>query len=205
MKKYTSFKEQKGARYIQNVCFGIIIFSCFLFNKPCLRLLLICFARKIKGLYQSSFRNEIDFTNIMNVSPHILAKNQNFRKLRHSFVDGRAMITTTLISSYHWKTLVPFCLPNSWKRTFKTNSELLLNQTKKQFMPSKTTVNWLFNCLCYLVTYEFHSESKLCSLPEYQGLNSKQVPYLKFKSPAERLSVSLETNWLWVQIPMLAI
>ena len=126
-------------------------------------------------------------------------------KLRHGFMDEKAMITTTLISSYHWKTLVPFCLRNSWKRTFKTNSELLLNQTKKQFMPSKTIVNWLFNGLYYLVTYEFHSESKLCSLPEYQGLNSKQVPYLKFKSPAERLSVSLETNWLWVQIPMLAI
>ena len=30
--------------------------------------------------------------------------------MRHSFVDERALITTTLISSCHWKTLVPFCL-----------------------------------------------------------------------------------------------
>ena len=138
MKKYTSFKEQKGARYIQNVCFGIIIFSCFLFNKPCLRFLLICFARKIKGLYQSSFRNEIDFTNIMNVSPHILAKNQNFRKLRHSFVDGRAMITTTLISSYHWKTLVPFC---SQKKRLET-AFLTLTVSNLKIVQKKKLCHW---------------------------------------------------------------
>ena len=46
----------------------------------------------------------------MNVSPNILAKNYIFKELRHGFVDERALITTTLISSCHWKTLVPFCL-----------------------------------------------------------------------------------------------
>ena len=30
--------------------------------------------------------------------------------MRHSFVDERALITTTLISSFHWETLVPSCL-----------------------------------------------------------------------------------------------
>ena len=65
-------------------------------------------------------------------------------KMRHSFMDKKAMITTTLIPSY---TLVPFCLPHSWKPTFKTNSELLINHTKKQFVPSKITINWLFNCM----------------------------------------------------------
>ena len=45
---------------------------------------------------------------IMNVSPNILAKNQHFKKLRDGFVDERAMITTTLKSSCHWKTLVLF-------------------------------------------------------------------------------------------------
>ena len=44
----------------------------------------------------------------MNVFRNILAKNQNFKKLRHSFVDERALKTTTLISSCHWKTLLPF-------------------------------------------------------------------------------------------------
>ena len=43
--------------------------------KPCLRFLLICFVREIKDFYQSFLENEIDFMNIMNVSPNILAKN----------------------------------------------------------------------------------------------------------------------------------
>ena len=30
--------------------------------------------------------------------------------MRHGLVDERALITTTLISSCHWKTSVPFCL-----------------------------------------------------------------------------------------------
>ena len=46
----------------------------------------------------------------MNISPNILDKNQNFEKLKHDFVDERAMVTTTLLSSSHWKTFVPFCL-----------------------------------------------------------------------------------------------
>ena len=37
------------------------------------------------------------------------------------------------------------------KMNFKTNCELLQNHTENQFMPSKTTVNWLFNNICYLV------------------------------------------------------
>ena len=90
--------------------FGIIVFSCLSSTKPCLRFLLICFDREIKGFYQSSFGNEVDFTDIMNVSPNILAKNQNFKKLRQAFVDKRAMITTALTSFCHRKTLVPFCL-----------------------------------------------------------------------------------------------
>ena len=43
-------------------------------------------------------------------SPNILAKNQNFKKLTHGFVDEGSIITIPLISSCHWKTLVPFCL-----------------------------------------------------------------------------------------------
>ena len=76
LKKFTSFEEQKGTRYIQgNNYFGIIIFSSLSSTKPCLRFLLICFAREIKGFYQSSIGNEVDFTNIMNNFPNILAKN----------------------------------------------------------------------------------------------------------------------------------
>ena len=70
----------------------------------------ISFDREIEGFYQSSLGNEVDFTDIMNVSLNILAKNWNFKKLKHGFVDKRAVITTALKSSCHRKTLVPFCL-----------------------------------------------------------------------------------------------
>ena len=76
LKKCTTFEEQKGTRYIRgNVYFGSIVFSCLLSTKLCLRFLLICFDREIEGFYQSSLGNEVDFRDIMNVSPNILAKN----------------------------------------------------------------------------------------------------------------------------------
>ena len=40
--------------------------------------------------------------------PKYLTLNWYFKKLRHPFVDEWALITTTLISSCHWKTFVPF-------------------------------------------------------------------------------------------------
>ena len=87
-----SFEEQKSTRYIRgNVYFGIIVFNCLSSTKPCLIFILIWFAREIKGFYQSSLGNEVGFRDIMNVSPGILAKNQNFEKLRHDFVDERVI------------------------------------------------------------------------------------------------------------------
>ena len=147
MKKCTSFEEQKGTRYIrENVYFGIIIFSCLSSTKSCLGFLLNCFVREIKGFYQSSLGNEADFRDIMNVSPNILAKNWNFKKLRRGFVDKRALITTTLISCCHWKTLYLFaCERKDLKRTFTINSKLSQNRTEKQIVPCKTIVNCLFN------------------------------------------------------------
>ena len=74
--KCTSFEEEKGTRYIrEKVYFGIIIFSSLLSTKPCLRFLLNCFVWDIKGFYQSSLGNDIDFRDVMNFSPNILAKN----------------------------------------------------------------------------------------------------------------------------------
>ena len=113
LEKCTKFEEQKGARYIRgNVYIGIIVFSCLSYTKPFLRFLLNCFVREIKGFYQSSFENQVDFWAIMHVSLNILTKTSNFEKLRHCFVDERAMNTTTLMSCWHWKTLAPFCLRN---------------------------------------------------------------------------------------------
>ena len=132
LKKCFSFDEQKGRRYIRGkVYFGIIVFSCLSSTKPCLRFLLICFAWEIKGFYQSSLGNEVDFKDIINVSPNILAKIWNFKKLRHFFVGERAIITIT-ISSCHLKTLLPFCLQKkTWKHIFNTNIELSQNRTEK--------------------------------------------------------------------------
>ena len=142
MKRCTSFEVQKGTRYIRrDVYFAIIVFSCLSSTKACLRFILICFARDIKDFYQSSLENKVDFRDIMNVLPNIFTKNLNFKKQKLGFVDERALITATLISSCHLKILVPFYL----QKIFNTNSELSQNHTKKQFMPSKTTLNWLFN------------------------------------------------------------
>ena len=55
--------------------FGIITFSCLSSTRSCFRFLLSCFVREIKGFYQSSLGNEVDFKDIMNVSPNIFAKN----------------------------------------------------------------------------------------------------------------------------------
>ena len=132
----------------------IISFNCLSSIRPCLRFLLNCFAWEIRGFYQSSLGNEVYFRDIMNVSPNILAKNKNFKKLRQGFVDERALITMTLISSCHSKTLEPFFL---WKKrpekAFLTLiSELSQNRTEKQIRLFKTTVNCLFNDRwCYLV------------------------------------------------------
>ena len=76
LKKCTTFEEQKGTRYIRgNVYYDFIIFSCLSSTKVCLRFLLICFDRGVKGFYQSSLGDEVDFTDIMTVFPNILVKN----------------------------------------------------------------------------------------------------------------------------------
>ena len=49
-------------------------------------------------------------------------------KLRHCFVDERALITTTLLSSCHWKTFAPFCLRK--KRPEKAFLTLTVNYRK---------------------------------------------------------------------------
>ena len=144
MKKCTSLEEQNDWRYIGgNVYFSSVAFSCLSSTKRCQN----CFVLEIKGFYQIFLGNEVDFSDIINVSPNILAKNWNFKKLRHRCVDERALITTILISSCHWKTLAPLLLlkEKTWKHIFNPNSELSRNCTEEQIMPSKTTINWRFS------------------------------------------------------------
>ena len=67
-------------------------------------------------------------------------------------VDERALKTTTLIYSCHWKALVPFCLRmKTPENAFLT---LIVNYRKiiqKNIMSSETSINWLFNEVYYLV------------------------------------------------------
>ena len=60
----------------------------------------------------------------MNISPNILAKNQNFKKLRHAFVDERAMITGKPL--YLFISLIQFLLSESfiWKLEKNTSGFL---------------------------------------------------------------------------------
>ena len=81
----------------------------------------------------------------MNVSPNILAKNQNFRRVRHGFVDERALITTTYLPVTGNPYTYLFAKGKILKRIFNTNSELSQNRTEKQIMPLKQTVDCLFN------------------------------------------------------------
>ena len=69
----------------------------------------------------------------MIVSPDILAKNQNFKKLIHTFVNEIVLKTKTLISSCPWKTLVLFSLRKKRPENafFNTNSKLSQNRTEE--------------------------------------------------------------------------
>ena len=95
--KCTSFEEQKGTR-ISGEMFILTLLASALFHLQKLSSDLFLFCWETKGSYQSSL-NEVNFRDIMNVSPNILT---------NCFVDERTLITTTLISSCHSDTLVLF-------------------------------------------------------------------------------------------------
>ena len=126
LKKCTSLEEKKGKRYIQgNIYFGIIVFNCLSTTKPCPRFVFICFAWEINGFLQSSSGNEVDFREIMNISPNILAKNLNFKKLRQfwrTVLEIKEQLITISISSS--KILLPLLLAKekTWKHIFNTIS-----------------------------------------------------------------------------------
>ena len=106
----------------------------------------------MKRLYQSPLGNKVDFRDIMNVSPNILAKSRNFQKLRHGFVDEIALKKNDIDMFLLLKNVCIFLLAKekTCKRIFNTNSELSQNHTEKQIMVSDTKINWFFNDLCYL-------------------------------------------------------
>ena len=72
----------------------------------------------MKGSYHSSLGNEVEIRHIMNVCP------KSWIKIKIS----KNRDAKTLISSYHWKTLVPFCLQK--KRPENAFLTLILNYRK---------------------------------------------------------------------------
>ena len=155
MKKWTNFEEQKGTRYIRgNFYFDIIVFSCLSSTKSYLRFLLICFTQEIKGFYQSSLGNEIDFIGIMNVSTRYLGYKLKFKKTETQICKWKSNDYNDINIFLSTENTCTFLLvkEKTWKSIFNTHSKLPQNRTEKQIMPFNTTVNWLFNYLWrYLV------------------------------------------------------
>ena len=174
MKKCTSFEEKKVTRYIrENVYFDITIFSCLSSTKPCLRFILICFAREIKGFYQSSLRNKVDFREIMNVSPNILAKKLKSQKTKTRFCRWKSTDINDINIFLSLENPCTFLLAKekTLKRIFNTNIELSQNRSEKQTMPFKTAVNWLFNDIwCCLVIVCFNWEIGVFQKTVVKGL-----------------------------------
>ena len=59
---------------------------------------------------------------------------------------------------------------NTWKHLFNTNIELLQNLTKKLVMLFKTTLNGLFNDICYLVIGSFDGKIGIFQQAVVRGL-----------------------------------
>ena len=61
--------------------------------------------------------------------------------MRHGFIDEKALTTTTLISSCHWKTLAPFSL---WKkRPENAFLTLIVNYPKIACPPKQRQTDYL--------------------------------------------------------------
>ena len=101
------------------IYFDIIVFSSLSSSKSFVKFLNIFLLRRLKAFIR--FHEEKSWNHKHGVRfPKYLSSRLNFRKLRHGFVNERAMITTTLMSSCDWKTLVTFCLQKKiWEYIFK--------------------------------------------------------------------------------------
>ena len=104
----------------------------------------------------------------MNVFPSILAKNKNFKKLRQCFVDERALITTTLKSACHWKTLVPFCLlkkrpENAFLKLIANYRKIVQKNKSCHKNSNKLTIWWymmlFIHCVFWLKNWRFSTNS----------------------------------------------
>ena len=146
-------KSKKGKSYIWgNIYFGIIFFSCLSSSMSQISFNLFCSGDK--KLLSEFLRKWVWFHEHNERFPNILAKNWNFKKLRHCFVDEIAMIITTLTISCYWKTLVPFCLrkkrPENAFLTQTVNYRKILQKTNYTIQNnSKLAIYWYMMLLSH--------------------------------------------------------
>ena len=150
LKKCNSFEQQKVTRYIWgNIYLDIIVFCCPWSTKPCFRFPITCFVWETKGFYQSSLGNEIDFTDVINISPNILVKikiKKNWDTvlyMKEQWLQQHECLPVTRKPMYLF-----LCKkkPENAFLTLTVNYRKIVQKTKnKKIMPLKTTVNWLFN------------------------------------------------------------
>ena len=130
MKKYSSFEEQKGTRYTrENVYFCIIILSCLLSTKMCLRFLLNCFVREIKDKFLlSEFLRKWGWFQEHNERFSKTLKNQKAatRFCRWKSTDNNKINISLPLENPCTCLLAK---EKTWKRIFNTNSKLWQNRS----------------------------------------------------------------------------
>ena len=77
-------------------------------------------------------------------------KYQNFKKLRHGFVDKRTIITMALTSSSDWKTLEPFCL----RKKIPENALLTITVNYRKIVQKKKLCYSKQHEIGYLMIYD---------------------------------------------------
>ena len=127
----------------------IIALSCISCTKPYLVFLLICFAQKIKGL---DFMRKWGWFH-----GHVIRFTKNLSsRLKHQktkirFCRSKNNVTTTLISSCHWKTLVPFNL----RKKRPENAFLKLTVNCRKIMQQNNLYHPNQQEIGYLMIYDF--------------------------------------------------
>ena len=123
-----------GEKFILGLSSAVFLLQ----NCVSLIFILICFAREIKGFYQSSLENEVDFRDIMNVSPNILDKIK-ISKTETWFCRWKSTDNNNINIFLPLENPCTFLLAKgkTWKRIFYINSELSQNRTKNKLCHPK--------------------------------------------------------------------
>ena len=148
LKKCTSFEEQKSTRYIWKNLYLPLSFV----YKTVTQISFKLFCSGDKKILSEFLRKWGWFQGYNECFPKYLG--EKFQKTETRCCRGKSTDNNNINIFLSLENPCTFLLAKekTWKRIFNTNSELLQNRTRKQIIPFKTTVNWLFNNIwCYLV------------------------------------------------------